>query len=170
MSKTYEVNDYLDVLKGQMSEEKFIATKRSVYLSSMLFMLLFIVSLLHTDYLLTIWIMNGLTSLEKHRNYPALLALYEDMPEEQHLFGFMYLEGLGVEQDYAKAMYYFDNTTNPLFNSSYHVFGRGILHFYGKSFSHNVLFLPSFLLPSSCIYKQIFYSISSHLLFVYLHL
>ena len=78
--------------------------------------------------------MNELTSIEKYRNYPALLSLYEDVPEEQHLFGFMYLEGLGVEQDYAKAMYYFDNTTNPLFNSSYHVFGRGILHFYGKDF------------------------------------
>ena len=44
----------------------------------------------------------------------------------------MYLEGLGVEQNYEKAMYYFDNASNPLFNSSYNVFGKGILHFYGK--------------------------------------
>lgn len=57
--------------------------------------------------------------------------MYKEIPEEQHIFGFMYLEGLGVPRDYQKAMYYFDNATNPHFNSSFCVFGRGILHFYG---------------------------------------
>ena len=57
--------------------------------------------------------------------------MYANMPEEQHIFGFMFLEGLGVPRDYQKAMYYFDNATNPLFNSIFCVFGKGILHFYG---------------------------------------
>lgn len=57
--------------------------------------------------------------------------MYANMPEEQHIFGFMFLEGLGVPRDYRKAMYYFDNATNPLFNSTFCVFGKGILHFYG---------------------------------------
>ena len=57
--------------------------------------------------------------------------MYEKVPEEQHIFGFMFLEGLGVPRDYQKAMYYFDNSTNPLFNSTFCVFGKGILHFYG---------------------------------------
>lgn len=34
MSKSYDVNDYLEVLREQMSEEKFKATQRAVYLSS----------------------------------------------------------------------------------------------------------------------------------------
>ena len=49
----------------------------------------------------------------------------------------MYLEGLGVPRDYARAMYYFSNASNPLFNSSNHVFGRGILHFYGLGVPRN---------------------------------
>ena len=57
--------------------------------------------------------------------------MYANMPEEQHIFGFMFLEGLGVPRDYRKAMYYFDNATNPLFNSTFCVFGKGILHVYG---------------------------------------
>lgn len=49
----------------------------------------------------------------------------------------MYLEGLGVPRDYARAMYYFSNASNPLFNSSNHVFGRGVLHFYGLGVPRN---------------------------------
>lgn len=107
MSKSYDVNDYLEVLREQMSEEKFKATQRAVYLS------------------------------KKNRNYKGLLDLYKDDPQEQHLFGFMYLEGLGVPRDYAKAWYYFDNSSNPLFNSSYCVFGKGIIYFYGLGVEMN---------------------------------
>ena len=34
ISRNYDVGDYLDVLRGQMKEEKFTAMKRSVFLSS----------------------------------------------------------------------------------------------------------------------------------------
>ncbi|KNB45696.1 hypothetical protein JH06_0734 [Blastocystis sp. subtype 4] len=34
MSKTYDVTDYLEILREQMTEKKFIATQRAVYLSS----------------------------------------------------------------------------------------------------------------------------------------
>lgn len=112
MSKTYDVTDYLEILREQMTEKKFIATQRAVYLSS--------------------WRDVDGWCIEKHRNYKGLLDLYKDEPQEQHLFGYMYLEGLGVPRDYAKAWYYFDNSSNPLFNSSYCVFGKGIIHFYGN--------------------------------------
>lgn len=49
----------------------------------------------------------------------------------------MYLEGLQVPRDYSMAMYYFSNTTNPAFNTSNHLFGRGILYFYGLGVSKN---------------------------------
>lgn len=50
----------------------------------------------------------------------------------------MYLEGIGCERDYAKAWQYFDNNTNPLYNTTYHVFGRGIIHYYGLGVEKNV--------------------------------
>lgn len=69
--------------------------------------------------------------------YISLSFLKQD-PAEQHFIGFMYLEGIGCERDYAKAWQYFDNNTNPLYNTTYHVFGRGIIHYYGLGVEKNV--------------------------------
>lgn len=49
----------------------------------------------------------------------------------------MYLEGIDVDRNYTLAYRYFDNLTNPLFNTSYHVFGRGLVHYYGLGLEPN---------------------------------
>ena len=43
----------------------------------------------------------------------------------------MYLEGVDCERNYTRAFEYFDNSTNPLHNTTYHVFGRGVVYYYG---------------------------------------
>ena len=58
-------------------------------------------------------------------------------PSEQHFIGFMYLEGIDCEKNYTKAYQYFDNSTNPFYNTTFHVFGRGIMHFYGLGVKEN---------------------------------
>ena len=49
----------------------------------------------------------------------------------------MYLEGLDCERNYTKAFEYFDNSTNIHHNTTFHVFGRGILSFYGLGVERN---------------------------------
>ena len=49
----------------------------------------------------------------------------------------MYLEGIDCEKNYTKAYQYFDNSTNPFYNTTFHVFGRGIMHFYGLGVKEN---------------------------------
>lgn len=58
-------------------------------------------------------------------------------PAEQHILGFMYLEGIDCERNYTKAFEYFDNSTQPLHNNTLHVLGRGILQFYGLGVEKN---------------------------------
>ena len=87
-------------------------------------------------------------SLESTRDLQQLVKYYKNVgiplfahkqkPEEQHFMGYMYLEGLEVERNYSMARQYFSNLTNPLFNTSYHVFGRGIMAFYGLDEPHNI--------------------------------
>ena len=43
----------------------------------------------------------------------------------------MYLEGIGGNRNYTLAEHFFSNLTDPAFNTSYHLFGQGLLRFYG---------------------------------------
>ena len=39
----------------------------------------------------------------------------------------MYLEGIGGNRNYTLAEHFFSNLTDPAFNTSYHLFGQGLL-------------------------------------------
>lgn len=50
----------------------------------------------------------------------------------------MYLEGIDGNRNYTLANHFFSNLTNPLFNTTYHLFGQGLLHFYGLGMEKNI--------------------------------
>ena len=71
-------------------------------------------------------------------NFAALVDLIGTNVTNQHLIGFMYLEGIHYEQNFTKAREYFSNQTNPLHNTVYHHFGRAIMAFYGYGELQNI--------------------------------
>lgn len=50
----------------------------------------------------------------------------------------MYLEGIGGNRNYTLAEHFFSNLTDPAFNTSYHLFGQGLLRFYGLGMERNI--------------------------------
>lgn len=82
--------------------------------------------------------MNPLIDVGNVNNYQGLIDLIGKNATNQHILGFMYLEGIHFPRDYQKARQYFSNETNPSHTTVYHAFGRALLAFYGYGEPRNL--------------------------------